>query len=184
MCYDCGQQCFQHPPKRSSRGTPKNFKRQLVPLAFRKTLKVSPTNWLLSAVIYKRRLLVTMDSSKRIIIFICVWLILSSVLLDHSQGFELRLTKKTRRLKHKPRKTQGNHHHYVKQMADLFSRFVVCMKGKNALFFCLVSQLYYSWSSPKRTSSGRELLVSVTGAGRLRECKGKVKGLKWSFASV
>ena len=162
----------------------KNFKRQLVPLAFRKTLKVSPTNWLLSAVIYKRRLLVTMDSSKRIIIFICVWLILSCVLLDHSQGFELRLTKMTRRLKHKPRKTQGNHHHYVKQMADLFSRFVVCMKGKNALFVCLVSQLYYSWSSPKRTSSGRELLVSITGAGRLRERKGKVKGLKWSLASV
>ena len=115
----------------------KNFKRQLVPLAFRKTLKVSPTNWLLSAVIYKRRLLVTMDSSKRIIIFICVWLILSCVLLDHSQGFEVWLTKKTRPLKHKPRKTQGNHHHYVKQMADLFSRFVVCMKGKNALFVCL-----------------------------------------------
>ena len=78
-----------------------------------------------------------MDSSKRTIIFICVWLILSCVLLDHSQGFEVQLTKKTRRLKHKPRKIQGNHHHYVKQMADLFSRFVVCMKGKNALFVCL-----------------------------------------------
>ena len=108
MCYDCGQQCFQHPPKRSSTGTPKNFKRQLVPLAFRETLKVSLTNWLLSAVIYKRRLLVTMDSSKLIIIFICVWLILSSGLVDHSQGFEVRLTKKTRRLKHKPRKIHWN----------------------------------------------------------------------------
>ena len=84
-----------------------------------------------------------MDSSKRIIIFICVWLILSCVLLDRSQGFEVQLTKKTRRFKHKPRKTQGNHHQYVEQMADLFSQIVVCMKGKNALFVCLVSQLYF-----------------------------------------
>ena len=81
-----------------------------------------------------------MDSSKRIIILIYVWLILSCVLLDHSQGFEVRLTKRTRRLRQKPRKTQGNHHQHVKQMADLFSRFVVCMKGKNALFVCLFSQ--------------------------------------------
>ena len=154
MCYDCGQQCFQHPPKRSSRGTPKNFKRQLVLLAFRKTLKVSPTNWLLSAVIYKRRLLVTMDSSKRIIIFICVWLIISCVLLDHSQGFEVWLSKRTRRWKHKPRKTQGNHHQYVKQMADLFSRFVVCMKGRDALFV-LVSQLSYTTRGHPTTIFGK-----------------------------
>ena len=86
-----------------------------------------------------------MDSFKRIIIFIYVWLILSCVLLDQSsQGFEVRLTKSTGRFKHKPRKTQGNHHQYVKQMADLLSHLVVCMKGKNALFVCLVTQLYYS----------------------------------------
>ena len=85
-----------------------------------------------------------MDSSKRIIIFICVWLILNCVLLDHTQGFQVRLTKSTRRVKHKPRKTQGNHHQYIKQMADLFSHIVVCMKGKNALFVRLVTQLYYS----------------------------------------
>ena len=79
-----------------------------------------------------------MDSSNRIIIFICVWLIISCVLLDHSQGFELRPSKRTRRWKRKPSKTKGSRHHYVKQMADLFSRLVVCMKGKNALFVCLV----------------------------------------------
>ena len=135
VCRDCGQQCCQHRHKRPSRGILKTYKRQLVPLAL-----------ILSAVICKQRLLVAMDSSKRIIIFICVWLIISCVLLDHSQGFELRSSKRTRsrRWKHKPSKTKRSHHHYVKQMADLFSRLVVCMKGKNALFVCLVGQLYYS----------------------------------------
>ena len=135
VCRDCGQQCCQHRHKRPSRGILETYKRQLVPLAL-----------ILSAVICKQRLLVAMDSSKRIIIFICVWLIISCVLLDHSQGFELRPSKRTRsrRWKHKPSKTKGSHHHYVKQMADLFSRLVVCMKGKNALFVCLVGQLYYS----------------------------------------
>ena len=79
-----------------------------------------------------------MDSSKSIIVFICLWLILSCVLEDNSQGFEVRLSKTARRWKHKPRKTQENHQQYVKQMADLFSRFVVCIEGKNAfLFVCL-----------------------------------------------
>ena len=91
-----------------------------------------------------------MDSSKRITFFICLWLILSCVLLDNSQGFEVRLSRTARRWKHKPRKTQENHQQYVKQMAYLFSRFVVCMKSKNAfflfvsLFVCLVGQLHYS----------------------------------------
>ena len=97
-----------------------------------------------------------MDFTKRIFTFIFLWLIFSCVLLEHTQGFEVRLNGRARRSKHKPRKTKRNHHQYVKQMADLFSRLVVCMKGKNALFlacflFCFifffdssVSQLYYS----------------------------------------
>ena len=161
MCGDCGQQCCQHRHKRSSRGTSKTLKGR--PLAFRID---SERRWRLilpidfsQTSIFKRRLLITMDSSKGIIVFICLWLILSCVLLDNSQGFEVRLSKTARRWRHKPRKTQENHQQYVKQMADLFSRFVVCMKGKNAFLFvclsvCLVDQLHYSWSTPKRTPSG------------------------------
>ena len=148
MCGDCGQHCCQHRHKRSSRGTSKTLKRQAtgVQNRFRKTLTVNPANWLLSTAIYKRRLRVTMDSSKRIIIFISLWLILSCVLLDDSQGFEMRLSKTARRWKHKPRKTQENHQQYVKQMADLFSRFVVCMKGEKCFSFCLFSVCLFSRS--------------------------------------
>ena len=80
-----------------------------------------------------------MHSSKSIIVFICLWLILSCVLLDNSQGFEVRLSKTARRWKHKPRKTQENHQQYVKQMADFFSRFVVCIEDKNAFHFVCLS---------------------------------------------
>ena len=117
-----------------------------------------------------------MDFTKRIFTFIFLWLILSCVLLDHTQGFEVRLSKRARRSKHKPKKTKGNHHQYVKQMADLFSRLVVCMKGKKCsvscfflfcfiFFYSSVSQLYYSWH-PREAKK-----VSVAGAGCLQECK-------------
>ena len=87
-----------------------------------------------------------MDSSKRIIIFISLWLILSCVLLDDSQGFEMRLSKTARRWKHKPRKTQEIRLQYVKQMADLFSRLVVCIEGKNAFLFVCLSVCLFSRS--------------------------------------
>ena len=138
MCGDCGQRCCQHRHKRSSRGTSKTLKGR--PLAFRidserRWRLILPTDF---SLLWFTRLLITMDSSKSIIVFICLWLILSCVLLDNSQGFEVRLSKTARRWKHKPRKTQENHQQYVKQMADLFSRFVVCIEGKNAfLFVCL-----------------------------------------------
>ena len=109
------------------------------PLAFRKTLKVNPDNCRLSAYSnLQTKIPITMEFAKRIFTLIFLWLILSCVLLDHTQGFEVRLSRKARRSKHKPRKTKGNHHQYVKQMADLLSRLVVCMKGKKMLCFLLV----------------------------------------------
>ena len=95
-----------------------------------------------------------MDSSKRIIIFISLWLILSCVLLGNSQGFEVQLSRTGRSRKHKPRKTQENHQQYVKQMADLFSRLVVCMKGKNAFLFVCLSVCLFSRLVIKRVSMG------------------------------
>ena len=117
-----------------------------------------------------------MEFTKRIFTFIFLWLILSCVLLEHTQGFEVRPSRRARRSKHKPRETKGNHHQYVKQMADLFSRLVVCMKGKKCFVSCLffvllyffcssVSQFYYSWHSREAEK------VSVAGAGCWQECK-------------
>ena len=128
------------------------------PLAFRKTLKVNPDNCPLSGDSnLQTKIAITMEFTKRIFTFIFLWLIFSCVLLEHTQGFEVRLSRRARRSKHKPRETKGNHHQYVKQMADLFSRLVVCMKGKQCFvscwffvllvffFYSSVSQLYYSW---------------------------------------
>ena len=129
-----------------------------------------------------------MEFTKRIFTFIFLWLIFSCVLLDHSQGFEVRLSKRARRSKHKPRKTKGNHHQYVKQMADLFSRLVVCTKGKKCFVCCLfvvlfyffyssVSQLYYSWH-PREAKK-----VSVAGAGMAAYRNVKVQSFYGSWES-
>ena len=117
-----------------------------------------------------------MDFTKRIFTFIFLWLIFSCVLLDQSQGFEVRPSKRARRSKHKPRKTKRNHHQYVKQMADLFSRIVVCMKGKKCFVSCLLFVLFYFFSTVQLVSySTVDTLgnqkVSVAGAGCLQECK-------------
>ena len=129
------------------------------PLALRKSLKVNPDNCPLSGDSnLQTKIAITMEFTKRIFTFIFLWLILSWVLLEHTQGFEVRPSRRARRSKHKPKKTKGTHHQYVKQMADLFSRLVVCMKGKKCFvscwffvllyfFYSSVSQLYYSWHS-------------------------------------
>ena len=147
------------------------------PLALRKTLKVNPDNCPFSGDSnLQTKIAITMEFTKRIFTFIFLWLILSCVLLEHTQGFEVRPSRRARRSKHKPRETKGNHHQYVKQMADLFSRLVVCMKGKKCFVSCLffvllyffcssVSQFYYSWHSREAKK------VSVAGAGCWQECK-------------
>ena len=131
-------------PEIFRRHTQNVFLRQATgPLAFRKTLKVNTTVLSPATVIYKPRFLLTMEFTKRIFTFIFLWLIFSCVLLEHTQGFEVRLSGRARRSKHKPRKTKRNHHQYVKQMADLFSRLVVCMKGKKCFVSCLFFVLFY-----------------------------------------
>ena len=147
MCCDCGQGCCQH---RDTRDLPEAhlklfFKAGHWPTGLQKDAKRLILTTVLSpaTVIYKPRFLLTMDFTKRIFTFIFLWLIFSCVLLDHSQGFEVRLSKRARRSKHKPRKTKRNHHHYVRQMADLFSRLVVCMKGEKCFVSCLFFVLLY-----------------------------------------
>ena len=114
------------------------------PLAFRKSLKVNPDNCPLSGYSnLQTKIPFTMEFAKRIFTLIFLWLICSSVLLNHTQGFEVQLSKRARRSKHKPNNTKGNHHQYVKQMAELFSRLVVCMKGQKCLVSCWFFVLFY-----------------------------------------
>ena len=147
MCCDCGQWCCQ---QRDTKDLPEAhlklfFLRQATgPLAFRKTLKVNPNNCPLSGYSnLQTKIAITMEFTKRIFTFILLWLIASCVLLEHRQGFEVRPSRRARRSKHKPRKTKRNHHQYVKQMADLFSRLVVCMKGKKCFVSCWFFALFY-----------------------------------------
>ena len=134
------------------------------PLAFRKTLKVNPDNCPLSGDSnLQTKIAITMEFTKRIFTFIFLWLIFSCVLLEHTQGFEVRPSRRARRSKHKPRETKGNHHQYVKQMADLFSRLVVCMKGKKCFVSCLFFVLFYFFSTVQ--------LVSYTTVDTLKKRK-------------
>ena len=88
---------------------------------------VQPTTNPLSAVIRKRGHVLTMDS-KRISILLSFWLISSYILLEHSQGFETRLSSKRVRRKHQRLQQQNRRHGQSgKEMAlSMFSRFVVC----------------------------------------------------------
>ena len=112
-----------------------------------------------------------MDFTKRIFTFIFLWLIFSCVLLDHPRGFEVQLSRRTRRSKHKSRKTKGNHHQYVKQMANLFSRLVVCTKCKKCFVSCLFIFSTVQLVSYTTVHTLGKRTVSVAGAGRLQECK-------------
>ncbi|KAM7440095.1 hypothetical protein ABFA07_010656 [Porites harrisoni] len=73
---------------------------------------------------------------KRISILISFWLILSYILLDHSQGFENRLSSRRARRKHQ-RQEQPNRRHKQsgKEMAlSMFSRFVnASMRHSNSI---------------------------------------------------
>ncbi|CAH3162019.1 unnamed protein product [Porites evermanni] len=64
--------------------------------------------------------------SKRISILLSFWLILSYILLEHSQGFETRLNSKRVRRKHQRHQRQNRRHGQSgKEMAlSMFSRFV------------------------------------------------------------
>ncbi|CAH3116155.1 unnamed protein product [Porites lobata] len=64
--------------------------------------------------------------SKRISILLSFWLISSYILLEHSQGFETRLSSKRVRRKHQRLQQQNRRHgRSGKEMAlSMFSRFV------------------------------------------------------------